>query len=63
MKNLSNINNAEREIKNIQENYDVDYWQKKYGVSAEELKATNNVGIAAKIIEANSKKQQFEAVA
>jgi Protein of unknown function (DUF3606) len=45
-----------KEITNIQENYEVDYWSKKYGVSTEELKKTGHTdSIRAKIVEAQFK--------
>jgi len=52
-------NNAqlEKEIIDIRQNQQDEYWTKKYGVSPEDLKKTKkNVGISAKIIEAAFKK-------
>ena len=51
--------NIESEVTKIQENYEDQYWSKKYGVSPSELKETRNkVGIIEKIIEASFKKKR-----
>ena len=51
--------NIESEVTKLEENYEDQYWSKKYGVSASELKETRNkVGIIEKIIEASFKKKQ-----
>jgi len=51
---------TEKDIIKIRENYEDDYWAKKYGVTADELKKQgNNVGIYNKIVEANFKNKVF----
>lgn len=64
MKNIIGFGQPDRGLQNIQENYEIDYWNNKYGVSTEELKnSANKKGLAAKIIEAITKKQELEPVA
>jgi len=58
--NSNKIQNAERDLIQIQENHADEYWSKKYGVSTEEMKKTgNNIGIIEKIIEASIKNKSF----
>jgi len=61
MSNDIKIENNEKEITKIRESYEDEYWSKKYGVTAEELKKEGNsvVGIYNKIISANFKKKVF----
>jgi hypothetical protein len=51
-------NSTEKQInqrKQILDTYNDEHWAKKYGVSSTELKETKQIGIPARIIEANSK--------
>ncbi|WP_259067828.1 hypothetical protein HDF24_18815 [Mucilaginibacter sp. X4EP1] len=49
-----------KEYNQVLDNYNDEYWAKKYGVSAEELKQNStNVAITAKIIEATTRKNAF----
>jgi len=49
---------TDREMINIKENYEDEYWSKTYGVTAEELKKEGSkVGIFEKIINASFKKK------
>jgi hypothetical protein len=49
-----------KEYNQILDNYNDEYWAKKYGVTTEELKqAANNISITAKIIAANIKNNTF----
>lgn len=53
----SQQNKQEREQKQLLDTYNDDHWQKKYGVSSEELKKAGKsfIGIPAKIIEITRK--------
>ena len=57
-------NNQEAKIQHeealLQDTYNDDYWQVKYGVSKDELKSTHNIGISAKILEVNSRKRAYQ---
>jgi hypothetical protein len=57
MENNIQKEQQQREEMQIQDTYNDEYWQKKYGVSADELKATADIGIPAKIINLISKKR------
>jgi hypothetical protein len=49
-----------KEYNQVLDNYNDEYWAKKYGVTAEELKqAASNISITAKIIAANIKNNAF----
>ncbi len=63
MENYSKTENQTKEVSQIQDNYNDEYWSKKYGVSADDLKKTHKVGISAKIIEANIKNKNFNVTA
>jgi hypothetical protein len=55
--NKNNTGSADRSKVNTTEPYEVAYWTKKFGVSAEELKAASKaVGSGAKAIEEYLKK-------
>ena len=48
---------ADRSRINVDETYEVEYWSKKFGCSAEQLKnAVKKVGVMAKDVEAELKK-------
>jgi Protein of unknown function (DUF3606) len=48
---------ADRTRVNVHESYEVEYWTKKFGCSAEKLKAAvKKVGVMAKDVEAELKK-------
>jgi hypothetical protein len=52
--------NQKKEYNQVLDNYNDEYWSKKYGVSAEELKQNlNDVSITAKIIAATTRKNAF----
>jgi len=60
MENTIKTDNQKKEYNQVLDNYNDEYWSKKYGVSAEELKQNlNNVAITAKIIEATTRKNAF----
>ena len=60
MKNNEETDDQKKEKILINENYEDEYWSKKYGVSSEELKKTSNgVGLSAKIIAATFKKKSY----
>jgi hypothetical protein len=49
-----------KEYNQVLDNYNDEYWAKKYGVTAEELKqAASNISITAKIIAASIKNNAF----
>lgn len=57
MDNKTNTGNPDRERINVNEDYELQYWSEKFGVSKEELKAAvNAVGTSAKEVEAHLKK-------
>ena len=47
------------EVTVINDLYNDDYWLKTYGVSAEELKETGNIGLTEKIIQVNERNNIF----
>ena len=48
---------ADRDRVNVHESYEVEYWSKKFGCSADQLKnAVEKVGVMAKDVEAELKK-------
>lgn len=52
---------ADKDLAAIRENYEEDYWSKKYGVSADEIKRSgNNLRIRDRIIKALFKNKVFE---
>lgn len=51
--------NQQREKRQVLDMYNDDYWLKTYGVSADELKETDDVGLSAKIIQLNLKNNNF----
>jgi hypothetical protein len=56
---MENINHTDKhqQIKNhINDAYNDEYWNKKYGVSSDELKATDAANIPAKIIHVSDHK-------
>ncbi|MDF2434398.1 MAG: hypothetical protein JWP44_4029 [Mucilaginibacter sp.] len=60
MKNNNQAEAREKHALQIKENYEDEYWSKKYGVSTEQLKEKGNkVGISTKIIDAYFKKKSF----
>lgn len=57
MDNKTNVGSPDRDLINISENYEVEYWSKKFGVSAEQLKtAVKAVGNSAAAVEKQLKK-------
>ena len=55
------VDAADKDLAKIRENYDEDYWSKKYGVSADEIKTSgNNIPLQDRIIRALFKKRVFE---
>lgn len=51
----------DQDMANIRENYEEDYWSKKYGVSADEIKKSGNyLGLQDRIIKALFRKKVFE---
>jgi hypothetical protein len=62
MENHIKTENQKKQFNQILDNYNDEYWSKKYGVSAQDLKNTSsNLGISAKIIEATSKNMAFNS--
>jgi hypothetical protein len=60
MNNNIRTETQKREIFQIQANSEDEYWSKKYGVSAEDLKQKGKtIGVSAKILEATSKNKSF----
>ncbi|MDB5006277.1 MAG: hypothetical protein JWQ84_3251 [Mucilaginibacter sp.] len=60
MKDNNKAEAPETQALHMKENYEDEYWSKKYGVSTEELKEKgNDVGISTKIIDAYFKKKSF----
>jgi hypothetical protein len=60
MNNSKKAEDQNREISQIRENYEDEYWAKKYGVSSEEIKKSgHNKDISARIIEAAFKKKSY----
>lgn len=60
MESTIQTDNQKKEYNQVLDNYNDEYWSKKYGVSAEELKQNSNkVAITAKIIEATTRKNAF----
>lgn len=59
MNNSIKAEDQDREISQIRENYEDEYWAKKYGVSSEEIKtAGHGKDISARIIAAAFKKEK-----
>jgi len=60
MNNNSKIEDQNKEISQIRDNYEDEYWGKKYGVSSDEIKrSSHNKDISSKIIEAAFKKKSY----
>lgn len=60
MNNNSKTEDQNKEISQIRENYEDEYWGKKYGVSSDEIKRSGyNKDISARIIEAAFKKKSY----
>ena len=60
MNNSKKAEDQNREISQIRENYEDEYWAKKYGVSSDEIKKSgHNKDISARIIEAAFKKKSY----
>jgi hypothetical protein len=58
MDNKDNIGAPDRDLINTSENYEVEYWSKKFGVNAERLKAAvRAVGNSAAAVEEYIKKR------
>ncbi|HZY36590.1 MAG TPA: hypothetical protein VFE53_08075 [Mucilaginibacter sp.] len=61
---MNNSNKAEdqtREISEIRENYEDEYWSKKYGVSSDEIKTDGHgKDISARIIAAAFKREKAQ---
>jgi hypothetical protein len=52
MDNKQNIGNPDRDKINVNEDYELQYWTKRFGVSSDELKeAVKEVGTSAKAVE------------
>lgn len=49
-----------REISQIRENYEDEYWAKKYGVSADDIKKSSRKDISSRIIDAAFKKDKLQ---
>ncbi len=57
MDHKDNIGAPDRDLINISENYEVEYWSKKFGVTAEQLKAAvRAVGNSVAAVEKHLKK-------
>jgi len=57
MDNKNNTGSLDRDRINIHENYEVEYWSKKFGITPEELrKAVQSVGTSADNVEKYLKK-------
>lgn len=51
----------DQDLASIRENYEEDYWSKKYGVSTDEIKKSgNHLGIQDRIIKALFRNKVFE---
>jgi hypothetical protein len=59
MENSIQMEQQKWEERQLQEAYNDDYWLKTYGVSADELKETEDVNLSAKIIKVNIKNNTF----
>ncbi len=60
MNTNSKIEDQNKEISQIRENYEDEYWAKKYGVSSDEIKRSgHNKDISSRIIEAAFKKKSY----
>jgi len=55
----NNVKKQQRDVMEIRDAYNDEYWLKKYGVSSDELKSTEEIGISAKIIEVNEKNHVY----
>ena len=54
-----NTSHQDRSRINVNEDYELSYWSKKFGVSAEQLKAAvKAVGVTAKAVEAHLRTQK-----
>jgi|GEM_PF-803081 hypothetical protein len=61
MNNKVKIRPDDQDLVKIRENYEEDYWSKKYGVSTEEIKKSGNyLGLQDRIIKALFRKKAFE---
>jgi len=61
MNNKVKIDAHDQDLAKIRENYEEDYWSKKYGVSADEIKKSGTyLGIQDRIIKALFRKKAFE---
>jgi len=57
MDNKNNVGSPDRDRINIHENYEVEYWTKTLGISAEELrKAVETAGTSAEAVRKHIKK-------
>ncbi|MDB5130517.1 MAG: hypothetical protein JWR02_266 [Mucilaginibacter sp.] len=57
MDNKNNVGSPDRDRINLHENYEVEYWTKTLGISAEELKeAVKNAGTSANAVKQHLKK-------
>lgn len=59
MNNSIKAEDQNREISQIKDNYEDEYWSKKYGVSSEEIKKSSRKDISARIIDAAFKKEKL----
>ncbi len=60
MDNSIKAEDQTRELSQIRENHEDEYWGKKYGVSSDEIKRSgHNKDISARIIEAAFKKKSY----
>jgi hypothetical protein len=60
MNNIIKTEEPKTETTVLLENYEDEYWAKKYGVSSEDLKKSDrHIGISAKIIAANFKNKSY----
>jgi hypothetical protein len=61
MENNKIAEKAKREKVQIMDTYNDEHWQKKYGVSADQLRATNDIGIPAKIMHLTGMQKEAQA--
>jgi hypothetical protein len=59
MDNSIKAEDQTKELSQIRENYEDEYWGKKYGVSSDEIKRSHNKDISARIIDAAFKKKSY----
>jgi isocitrate/isopropylmalate dehydrogenase len=61
MNNSIKAEDRTKEISEIRENYEDEYWSKKYGVSSDEIKKnSHHKDISTRIVEAAFKKEKLQ---